>query len=53
MDEEFLLSGPRPVPVSEVVSAAMGESILSHHPADFEAVYERIRNALGHVKRRR
>ncbi|MDS0297208.1 alanine--glyoxylate aminotransferase family protein [Halogeometricum sp. S1BR25-6] len=47
--EEFLLLNPGPVPVTDEVSAAMDEPMVSHRSADFEAVYERAQDGLDYV----
>ncbi|MFB6157900.1 MAG: alanine--glyoxylate aminotransferase family protein [Haloferacaceae archaeon] len=49
MDEDFLLLNPGPVPVTDAVLDAMGEPMVSHRSADFEAVYERAQDGLEYV----
>ncbi|GGJ12374.1 aspartate aminotransferase [Halobellus salinus] len=49
MDEDFLLLNPGPVPVTDEVSAAMDEPMVSHRSASFEAVYERAQDGLDYV----
>ena len=49
MSEEFLLLNPGPVPVTDAVSKAMDEPMVSHRSAEFEAVYERAQNGLDYV----
>jgi aspartate aminotransferase-like enzyme len=49
MREDFLLLNPGPVPITDEVSAAMDEPMVSHRSADFEAVYERAQGGLDYV----
>ncbi|MFW5903223.1 MAG: pyridoxal-phosphate-dependent aminotransferase family protein [Halolamina sp.] len=49
MREDFLLLNPGPVPVTREVREAMGEPMVSHRSAEFEAVYERVQDQLDYV----
>jgi aspartate aminotransferase-like enzyme len=49
MDEDFLLLNPGPVPVTDEVSAAMDEPMVSHRSSAFEAVYERAQDGLDYI----
>jgi aspartate aminotransferase-like enzyme len=49
MREDFLLLNPGPVPVTREVREAMGEPMVSHRSAEFEAVYERAQEQLDYV----
>jgi aspartate aminotransferase-like enzyme len=49
MEEDFLLLNPGPVPVTDEVSAAMDEPMVSHRSAAFEAVYERAQDGLDYI----
>ncbi|AKH98614.1 pyridoxal-phosphate-dependent aminotransferase family protein [Halanaeroarchaeum sulfurireducens] len=49
MREDFLLLNPGPVPVTREVREAMGERMVSHRSAEFEAVYERAQDQLDYV----
>jgi len=49
MEEDFLLLNPGPVPVTDEVSAAMDEPMVSHRSEAFEAVYERAQDGLDYI----
>ncbi|MFW6265196.1 MAG: pyridoxal-phosphate-dependent aminotransferase family protein [Halanaeroarchaeum sp.] len=49
MREDFLLLNPGPVPITRDVREAMGEPMVSHRSAEFEAVYERAQEQLDYV----
>ncbi|MFD1598572.1 pyridoxal-phosphate-dependent aminotransferase family protein [Halobellus rarus] len=49
MEEDFLLLNPGPVPITDEVSAAMDEPMVSHRSAAFEAVYERAQDGLDYI----
>lgn len=51
MAEEFLLLNPGPVPISDRVRAAMSQEMISHRSPEFQAIYERVQNALTHIFR--
>ncbi len=49
MDEDFLLLNPGPVPLTLDVRDALGEPMVSHRSAEFEAVYAEAARGLGYV----
>jgi len=49
MEEDFLLLNPGPVPITDEVSAAMDQPMVSHRSAAFEAVYERAQDGLDYI----
>jgi len=49
VEDDFLLLNPGPVPVTDEVLDAMGEPMVSHRSAEFEAVYERAQEGLDYV----
>lgn len=48
-EDDFLLLNPGPVPISDAVREAMAEPMVSHRSAEFEDVYERIREGFQHI----
>ncbi|WP_049985629.1 pyridoxal-phosphate-dependent aminotransferase family protein [Halobellus rufus] len=49
MEEDFLLLNPGPVPITDEVSQAMDQPMVSHRSAAFEAVYERAQDGLDYI----